>query len=155
MPHDVGQAECRAAAGGRSLIGKGLVGRGLVGRGRRSSPILLLLLLLVAASLGFGVPARAQDDELDLQVTGYGKFSPGAKFGLELSENTELASLVQARLKEALERHGFTYGKSSHLVMMVSAEKIGSSERPAGTTFDQSTSQFRLSMGNDQPPLGA
>jgi hypothetical protein len=116
---------------------------------------MLFLLLLVAASLGLGAPARAQDDEFDLQVTGYGKFSPGAKFGLEMSENTELSSFVQARLKEALEHHGFTYGKSAQLVMTISAEKIGSNEGPASTTYDQSTAQFRLSMGDDRPPAGA
>jgi hypothetical protein len=120
---------------------------------RRRSPIFLLALLMTAA-LGLAAPARAQEDSYDLQVTGYGKFSPGAKFSIERTENTELSSFVQARLKEALERHGFTYGKSSQLVMTISAEKVGSNERPASATYDQSTAQFRLSMGEQPPASG-
>jgi hypothetical protein len=115
---------------------------------------ILFASLLIAASLGLGPPARAQDDALDMQVVGYGKFDPGAKFGLERAENTELSTYALARLKEALERHGFTYGKSSRLVMTLAAEKVGG-ERPAANTFDQSTAQFHLSMGDSKPPPNA
>jgi hypothetical protein len=118
------------------------------------SPFLVIAALLIAAPFALGLPAHAQDDSLDLQVVGYGKFAPGAKFGLELAENTELSTYVLARLKEALERHGFDYGKSSHLVMTLAVEKVGG-ERPPSATFDQSAAQFRLSMGETKPPPGA
>jgi hypothetical protein len=115
---------------------------------------MLIVALLIATSLGLGLRARAEEDPLNLQVAGYERLAAGAKFSVEGAENTELSSYVLARLKEALARHGFTYGKSSRLVMTVAAEKIGG-ERPPTASFDQSTAQFHLSMGDSQPPLNA
>jgi hypothetical protein len=115
---------------------------------------MLIVALLIATSLGLGPLARAEEDPLNLQVAGYERLAAGAKFSIEPTENTELSSDVMARLKEALTRHGFAYGKSSHLVMTVAADRVGG-ERPPAATFDQSTAQFHLSMGDNKPPLSA
>jgi hypothetical protein len=115
----------------------------------------LIVALLIAASFGLGLPTRAEEDSpLDMQVTAYDKLPAGAKFGVEMSENTELASYVQARLKESLERHGFNYGKSAHLVMTVAAQKIGS-ERPPDASFDTDNSQIHVTLDNSKPPPDA
>jgi hypothetical protein len=113
---------------------------------------MLVAALLIAASFGLGVPARADEDSVDMQVTAYDKLPAGAKFGIERTENTELSTYVQGHLKDALERHGFSYGKSARLVMTVAVEKIGN-ERPPDASFDQDNSQIHVAIDNGQPPL--
>jgi hypothetical protein len=101
-------------------------------------PRTLVLALLFAGSLGLGLSAHAEEDPINIQVAGYDKLPAGAKFHIRPNQNTELTSFAQARLKEALERHGFSYGGSARLVMTIAAEKIGS-ERPPAANFDQNS----------------
>jgi hypothetical protein len=117
-------------------------------------PQTLILPLLIAGSLGLGLSTRAEEDPLNMQVAGYEKLPVGAKFRIRPNQNTELTNYAQARLKEALERHGFSYGGSARLVMTIAAEKIGS-ERPPAASFDQNSAQFHVSIGNSPPPLYA
>ncbi len=117
-------------------------------------PRILITALLFAGSLGLGLPTRAEEDPINMQVAGYDKFPPGAVFHIRPIQNTELTSYAEARLKEALERHGFSYGGSARLVMTIAAEKIGS-ERPPAASFDQNSTQFHVSIGSNQPPLYA
>jgi len=117
-------------------------------------PHTLVLAVLFAVHLSFGPSARAEEDSINMQVAGYDKLPVGAKFRIHPNQNTELTSYAQARLKEALERHGFSYGRSARLVMTIAAEKIGS-ERPPAASFDQNSAQFHVSIGNSQPPLYA
>jgi hypothetical protein len=108
----------------------------------------------IGAAFGLGPPAGAAEDPVEMQVVGYDTFHARAKFRILPTENTELASCVQARLKETLARHGFTYGQSAHLVMTVTAEKLGG-ERPPVMSFDPSTSQLHVGIDTSKPPLHA
>ena len=93
---------------------------------------------------------RAEDDPLYVQIIRYENLPPDPKFSIETSDNTELGTYAQADLKQALERHGVSYGRSAHLVIALTVAKV-SGNRPPTASFDTRTGQLHIAIDPAQP----
>ena len=114
------------------------------------------LMLLAALPLMLSATAVARaDDPMQLAIVSYGKIPPGSTFQTELSDNTELASQVEASLKKALGNHGFVTTDDAPYVISISADRTGGATNLSvgNGTGGQSNAQVNINIDTGQNTL--